>query len=533
MELLIAGGIALAGYNMSGPPRAADDADRRSHRRRRRAPRLGPSNEYAEPGNSTLEATRRHVALATARWQAARDPSLTGVVNPNTVRLGNAALPFFRSAKTQNTNDAVKQTRMEMFTGANAMDDSATGVYRNKREVEAMFRPRESAAPVTSLGSAGNAAAERDMQRFKPGVVHNNVMPAAQVRVGPGLGVGTDVAASDGFHPMLRVPLKNVGDYKKNNLEGRVNIGGSNVVSRAEPSALRVGDNGPGALVYDIDRRPLLPSRATVLAASEVPAPRDSVRPARVHVDRFGNPAREEAQAHLPAGVEARSGGCDRSRSLPAINAGAAAAGIGAFATTTFDGARLAACRRELGGGNLGVATGPSRARKAPAGHLLPATQRDMTSRTLVGPAGAAAAQGLAVRKGDAPRTTLRDTQGGAAGLTGASAAVKGGTMENVRRYKRLGREATKRELVQWYHPQAQAFDPEGRRGPGAVALRQNAAAVPSSLPTLPNVTYNASVGRLATPDNKLQSSNPRLQDLTLAVDQLAANPYARSLYTT
>ena len=41
------------------------------------------------------------------------------------------------------------------FTGANSLGASATGTYRKKREVEAMFPPKQNAGPVTSSGSMG------------------------------------------------------------------------------------------------------------------------------------------------------------------------------------------------------------------------------------------------------------------------------------------------------------------------------------------------------------------------------------------
>lgn len=535
MELLIAGGIALFGYKMSGgaPPRPQRRASRL-----RRAAQLGPSNEYAEPGNSTLEATQQHVALATARWEAARDPSLTGIANPNTIRLANAPLPFFRSAKSQNTNDAVKQTRLENFTGANALGSSVTGTYQRKREVEAMFRPEDNAARVTSSGSTGNGAVERDLRRFEPGVMHNNVLPADQTTVGRGVGVGPDVAATDGFHPMLRLPVKNVGEYKKNNLEGRVNHGAApvtNTASQAEQPRYDVSQNA-GALVYDLDRRPMLPSRAAVLAPAEIPAQHDGVRPPRVHdMDRFGNPSRTGPNVGM--GREVRHGGRDnpdRNHALPPINAGAPRTAVGAFTSATFDGARLSSCQREQIGGR-GFVTGPT-ARPAPTGHTLPATQREMSCAPVRGPAGAGASHGQALRPADGPRATLRDTQDARPQLMGPSPAVKGGTLDNVHRYKRLGRDATKRRHVSDRAPQpgrATLLTAQDQPGPGSMAMRADDSqrAPAPFMPTLPNTGYQDTVGRRTTPHNKLPTTNPRLQDLDLAAKQLESNPYARSLW--
>lgn len=534
MELLIAGGIALVGYNLSAdaPPRPAGGRQGL----RRRAAQLGPSNEYAEPGNSTLDATREHVAAATARWQAARDPALTGIVGPNSARLGNAPLPFFRSAKTQNTNDVVKQTRLETFTGANGLDTSMTGTYRNKREVEAMFRPEDTAAAVTSSGSIGNRPVERDLQRFEPGVMHNNVLPADQVHVGRGVGVGPDVAATDGFHPMYRVPVKNVGEYKKNTLQGRVNHGAppiTNTASQAERPQYRVSAS-TGALVYDMDRRPLERGRAAVLAPAEIPEP-DAPRRARVHdVDRFGNPARKGHEVRVAA--ESRHGGRDdpdRNKALPVINVGAATSGVGAFTHAGFDASRLECQQREHAGGS-GFVSAPVSATRAQAGHILPPTQRQLTSAPLTGPAGAAASRGLASRPSDAPRTTLRDLQGPTAFAPGPSAAVKAGPLDNAWRYQRLGREATKRVHVQDRAPLGLVPTTQDQPGLGATALRvagQQVQQVAAALPTVPNATYQDQVGRRTTPHNKLPTSNPRLQDLGLAAKQLEANPFAQTLW--
>ena len=195
MELLIAGGIALLGFGMSTPGR-----DPRPTKRPKYAKQLGPSNEYIEPGNSTRGLEREHVERAEKRWRDARDPSLTGIATPHT-KLTNAQLPFFTSARKQNTNDGVKQTLLETFTGANGMDSSVTGTYRNKREVEAMFSPSYSAQQVTSSGSSGNIMYDRQESRFENSPWQNNVLPAEKIYVGRGIGVGPEVAASDGFHP--------------------------------------------------------------------------------------------------------------------------------------------------------------------------------------------------------------------------------------------------------------------------------------------------------------------------------------------
>lgn len=525
MELLIAGGIALMGYNMAPARRDAPQG--------RYAAQLGPSNEYSSPGNDTRALTQQHMALAEKRWREARDPALTGIVTPHT-KLTNAMLPFFRSAKQQNTNDVVKQTRMEAFTGATAMDSSLTGTYRRKREVEAMFGPAAPAGPVTSSGTVGNPMYTRDDARFQPGAVHNNVMPAQQTTVGRGVGVGPDVAAADGFHPLHRVLHKNVGDYKKNNLPGQVNHGAAPTATPGAAPKTSVNHN-PGSLVYDQDRRPLLPGRAAVLAPSEHPQLTSGTlkRPRATDEDRFGAPAgpagfEQRGFTENRVGYEGRDHG-DRNHSLPPLNATGAAAGVGAFTHYAYDGARLGTQQRETRGGN-GFLTGPV-ARQMPSSILVQPTQRGAAA-PYVGGGGAGTRGGQAARLSDQPRVTLRDTQGDNAALFGTRAAVQGGTLDNVWRYDRLGRQAIKRPVT------------EGRPMPGRMNVQFGAGAVATredderrmapgqrAMPTPSNPSASDSIGRLTTPSNKLSPENPRL-DLGLAAEQLRTNPYATSLWS-
>jgi hypothetical protein len=538
MELLIAGGIALMGYNLSTPGRAP----RRP--RQKYASQLGPSTEYAAPGDSTLDLTRAHVARAEQRWRDARDPQLTGIVTPHT-KLTNAMLPFFTSAKKQNTNDAVKQTLLETFTGATAMDASLTGTYRKKREVEAMFSPAVAAGAVTSGGTTGNQQAGPQRERFEAGAWQNNVLPAEKVYVGRGVGVGPDVAATDGFHPMHRVMLKNVGEYKKNNLPGRVNHGASLNPNTASQGDSAVGtahsvNHNPGALVLPQERRPMMPSLAAVLAPANHGDAAAVKRP-RIHdSDRFGAPAaglrgsgRVRAFREARLGYEDGADHHDRNHSLPALNVTGAAAGVGAFTSYSVDCARLASQQREMrNSASAGLAAVGPLARRVPAGQLLPPTQRDMTSTAYFGPS-ARNDRGAAVRHQEDARLTLRDTQGGNPALFGTIAAVKGGTMDNVWRYKRLGRDgANKRPSVTDRQPlpaRTNVVDPHASLD--NVGLRAEGSQAPAPfIPSLPNKSYAEELGRLTTPHNKLPSANPRLQDLDLAAKQLRDNPYAYSI---
>lgn len=536
MELLIAGGIALVGYGLStGQLGSAGGggAGRGLRPRPCRSRRLSRGDDLREPGTNTAPFTREHVARAEKRWLEARDPALTGVITPNT-RLTNAVLPFFASAKKQHTSDAVKQTLMEKFTGATRLEDSATGTYRSKREVEAMFKPGESAAPVTSSGTAGNRAQQRQDARYAAGVVQHNVLPADQLRVGRGVGVGADVAATDGFHPMYRVMLKNVGEYKKNNLPGQVNAGASYVSRRTRELPVAVNNN-PGALVFDQDRRPMLPSKAAVNAARVYPLePADTLRaPKLLEEDRFGNPA--FLGPNVSAGLETRPscpGGDydDRNLSLPTLNLTGAAAGMGAFKHASFDACKFATQQREEAG-RLGNLTGPV-TRRAPSGHVLAPTQRDLASSWPGGGIGVVRSPGE-VRRGDAAKHTLRETQVHSKHVTGTVAAVKGGTLDNVWRYKRLGRDTSKKaDALVSDTPGPQRINVlQGKDALGFTAMRQDDDSVQPTqpfMPNLPNKAHADSLGRMATPLNKLPQVNPRL-DFGMVTEQLRNNPLAQA----
>lgn len=528
MELVIAGGIALLGYGMSTPDRTTRKPDRPTYARQ-----LGPANEYSEAGNNTAPLQRDYIQRAEKRWQEARDPSLTGIVSPHT-KLVNAQLPFFRSAKSQNTSDAVKQTLLETFTGANGMDTSLTGTYRNKREVEAMFSPSYSAQQVTSSGSSGNHSYDRQDARYTNSPWQNNVLPSEKIYVGRGVGVGPDVAATDGFHPMYRVMLQNVGEYKKNNLPGRANHGASGIAKGTKQAAVAVNRN-PGSLVYDQGRRPMMPSMASVHARKIHPdLPQDpGSRPKPMDMDHFGNPTRPgpEVRGFRETRIGYTCGDHhDRNHALPQLNVTGAAAGVGAFTSAAFDTQRMQAQQREAAGGN-GFLSGP-RARQLPSGQLLPATQREMTETAPLGGIGVIRSSG-ATRKMDAPKTTLRDTQGGASALTGVKGSVQGGTLDNVWRFRRLDREAKRGgQLVEYTPGPGRINMLAGNDSIGAVAQRDRdeRQPLPAFIPSLPNKAARDSLGKLTTPYNKLQSANPRL-DLNTAADQLRSNPYAKSLW--
>lgn len=542
MDLLIIGAIALAGYGLSSGRRRDAFDDMTAESSIRAAP-LSPAAEFgadAADTTDTRQFDREYRRLAEQRWQAARDPAVTGVVDPAVVGLqgaGAGTQPFFRSAKAQHTSDAFKQTRLETFTGANDLASSQTGTYRNKREVEAMFPPSYTAAAVTSSGSAGNAASGRELGRYEAGTVHNNVRPAEQLTVGRGVGVGSDVMAAGGFHPTYRVMMGNLNEHRINQLPSRI-IPGAHATSgkAADAPAQTVNDAKTGSLVYDDVRRPAMPVQASVKAHRVYPvepngtmltAPRPEVR------DWVGIATMQGPQSAPAPAMQARArydagDNPDRNKALPgmSMNGAAARVGIGAFTSSTFD---MPAQGREAEGraGHVAGAT----ARVAPSAKVLPDTQRGLTSAAApMGGVGVIRSGGRP-RGMDAPKPTHR--QGVAereAPLMGTRAAVLAGSLDNAWRYRRLSRATARATQLRAHTPGMARVNVVVPAAAGSFATSRSALSVPEvpKQATVHNPSYHQHVGASTGTRNKLPTHNARAADLGIAVTQLEGNPYAQ-----
>jgi hypothetical protein len=131
-------------------------------------------------------------------------------------------VPFFRGERTQNLNDDLLTRKLATFTGENNID------FQHKREV--IMEP-----PVRDVNNVHGVTFQPDIERYKNYVAtfpHNNVSSTERIQVGPGLGIPTDQSAAGGFHQFFRILPENVGGYKKNNLPGTMNHGGSRVEHR-------------------------------------------------------------------------------------------------------------------------------------------------------------------------------------------------------------------------------------------------------------------------------------------------------------
>ena len=193
MELIAVATLAILGYEMKGrTPRGKGEKRRKIRRTMFYDDEEPVAPEILAPPRENLNP---HIHSASAPYH-------------------NNMVPFFGSQGAQNTNDNVKQSRLETFTGNDA------NFHRKKREVVAMINPEES---KTTIHGAPAMTDEERLRPFSASSFYNNVNsdPHTNQRVGPGLGIGTSVASAGGFHPesVLRVLPENINEHRKNQLD--------------------------------------------------------------------------------------------------------------------------------------------------------------------------------------------------------------------------------------------------------------------------------------------------------------------------
>ena len=524
MELLIAAGIAAIGYRMSQratPPQSL-----------RVLPPVPP------PQVTVADARTAEEVAAAKTFEDARDPLRTGVIqHGEQVTQQRRLEPFFRSARTQNTNENVKNRLHDLFTGSVMFDKSSTGTYKSKEEASARFQPLPQ--QISSSGSAGNPTCwARQMPTAS--LLQNNVLPTEQIRVGPGLGVGAEVTAADGYHPMLRVMPKNVNEHRINQLEARINIGASRNAARpADPS---VSVNRPPR-VWDINRRPPEPTMAAVTARTHRSDNLLRCNGDRITEEYFGHPAMAANKVPADATAHTRNR-ADDNPGLPVTNVTDARNGIGGFTTAQYDTQRLESQQREQQGHD-GVLTGNHVRHMAPTGHIMSeTTTREMAT---LGGSGYLGGAGHMVPTGanrpfDATRTTIRETTAGP-NENGAAAPVHKAPMVQCT-YQQLNKEA-RRYAIEGYVPgvertseyrRATIGDPDPWEMAGickgkwmALKERDDANRVMSHGAAHSMYLNMVTPGESASGKNKLPEVNRR-QDFGLAQQILAKNEFHVSI---
>jgi hypothetical protein len=252
MELLaIAGIIGYGLYN-------SQEGREPRHERNRYAEILGSGNGVREEYDTKpTDMVRKYRKKAEKRWKKAQVPKESGIITPN--MRPSEVMPYFTSGKTMNTNTDYKQRKMELFTGDVLDGTSVSGTYKHKKETNTMFGMNPQGR-VSSAGTVGNAPGDAELQKARSVTArtHNNVLPTEQIRVGPGLGVGPEVAATGGFQQFYRQMPLNINEYKLNTLQGGVVSGGTTMGGKGEIQQISSINHNPGALVTPYDERPPL-----------------------------------------------------------------------------------------------------------------------------------------------------------------------------------------------------------------------------------------------------------------------------------
>jgi len=410
MELLILGAITGMGYALM---------------RQGTQPRLSPqqletrdltvdrpeSYPFPQDPADSRVLLKQQQEISEQRWLQSK--------NPRSNIVSRKQAPYFSSVRKQHTNDELKQRRMEIHTG---QLDSTSG-WQHKKETLPMFEPV--AQNVTSSGSSGNAA-NYDGIRKAAAVsgLQNNTLPFEQIRVGPGIGVGTDVPASDGFHSQYRVMPIDPYAYKHNTLEGRV-VSGSGVTAAREVDP-KVYSKGISRY-YTMERRPMEKGRAAVTAQTH-----------RSIIPRVGHQCHVDTQEYYgiagASGHNLPSSEWDRNRSdarpgLPLTNVTGERAGIGGFTNAHYDPAKFTAQQREKSTALTNV-TGYGYAPQAPNSFVAPPTQRALTEQGYTGGAGSIVPTGTAL-PGDVPQPTIREQlHDHSNGFAAAAPIIRGATVQ-------------------------------------------------------------------------------------------------------
>ena len=515
MELAIVGLVGLLGYAAS-----SSGKDSRVTEREECVPDHPQAFPFG-PGTSVQAAMDDDRARTQAQWEQSIRPNVTGVITPNTQP--TSTLPYYTSAKTQGTNNFMKQRLLETFTGALDTSTSQTGTYMHKSESRSFFEPNQSRMRITSGGSGGSAAmGGSDAARFIPSQLQQNVLPTQQIRVGRGVGVGTDVPASDGFHPMLRIMPEDFG-WKKNNLPGVVVPGGSTVASRPVDSYDVQSHHPPR--YYAMEQHPPGPGRAIWTGPTDRAADAGTGCDGHskiVGTDYYGGAGREGSYVATTAQSRNR---IDNHPGLPETNVTGARDGVGGFVNSSYDMTRLTGQREEsvTNMGFNGTVTG-AKAPHAQQPYLLPATDRDTYNAARVGGAGSAVEGGQA-RPMDRADRTLREQTTVACQNGIASPYIKGATVTGTDKW--LDRESKRygQLIHDWLPPPCL---PSAAANRTTVYGAKDRVDIPlmAPIPTTLNPMGMAALGERAGCMNKLPVTNTRL-DLNIAKTQLASNDIA------
>jgi hypothetical protein len=507
MEALLLAGVAVIGYELSKSRERGVDA-----RRRRRA--RDPASQQIPVGDMIKFANdveARHYALAGR-------PRETGVFDPVS---GPGMVDLPRGGAPMRATESFEAP-------PERAGYSETGTWAHKVESGPRFSPEDSAVRVSFNGSGGNPYSRpRDPVAS---ATMNNVAPSAKLSVGRGVGYDPDVPAADGFHPYFRSMPNNVGVYKKNNLPGGF-VPGKNPIDFRTSQYYQVEKYLPPKF-YDLKRRPLGPNMARVTAPRQrEDEPREVCGGHDLSEQYFGNPA-------LVNGVETVMASKDNAhatregneRNADEGNGGPIAPGtavpapmIGKSGTHVDEGRFEKLHNYETDGRN----EGPAEALVKSGFVAMPEPQKTLREQTGARPYGhflgiAAPTNGQLVQQGRMDRTANSQLD---------RHAKRGDQL--VEGFVSVGKFKAADELT---FGDVGLRDGEigGRVMSHPTIVATNALGVAKGQPgyddrAILNAALIGAVDEQKSKGARINPRNPRIDELTLAADQLAENPLAHT----
>lgn len=290
-------------------------------------------DDRAAPGDRRDQATREILKYnegAIKRFTQSKFPERSGII-----------APFFRDVRSQASNEAMKQRRMESITG---MDS----VWKPKREQESLFQPVPQ--DIDSSGRSGNTIRyDSDIYRQSLSSVQSGTFPFERVNVGRGLGIDADQPAADNFHPMLRIIPPSGDLHKHHEMAGRVSTTGATYIQEM-PVNPAIAHNRPPR-VWTQERYPMQKGRSTATAPKHRSEHTSVLPPCHLVGEHWVGTAYREGG--MPArNTSTREG--DRTRTIDAANlTGPRAAG--SYIGANFDEGKFESLDREAPGQILGV----------------------------------------------------------------------------------------------------------------------------------------------------------------------------------
>ena len=234
MDLMLIGGIAILGYELNKSKTTID--------RKQKTIKLDSAYE-TYPLISSHEIEKNKEKLQKRVTEHLNHPKTIG--NHNLV-------PFFKSGKSQNTNDDVKDRRLKMFTGINNDEE-----FTHKKEIENFTNFQNKNEHIIK----GSKSQPFDKNRYEASILQTNNLPFEQIRVGKGLGIDANIDADGGFHTQFRIKPNNVNSYRKNQFKNRMIIGKNHQDKRTLESAIGNFDK----TIYQC-QRPAMPTKSDITA---------------------------------------------------------------------------------------------------------------------------------------------------------------------------------------------------------------------------------------------------------------------------